>query len=76
MEGPWESPGDEPVAEEKLTLDQVRLRLLEHTRDLARQLRGETLTAASVLAQLECARQMCRLAGIPETVIEGTLKIT
>jgi hypothetical protein len=55
---------------EVLTLDQVRLRMLEHLRDLARQLHDETLTVAPLMAQIECAREMCRLAGIPETVID------
>jgi hypothetical protein len=53
-----------------LTLDQVRLRMLGHLRELARQLQDETgIVTASVKAKLECAREMCRLAGIPEMII-------
>lgn len=54
---------------EALTLDQVQRRMLEHLRELSRQLHDETLTVAPLIAKVECARQMCRLAGIPETVI-------
>lgn len=55
---------------EALTLDQVRLRMLDHLRDLARQLHDETLTVTPSTAKLECAREMCLISGIPETIID------
>ena len=66
----WDCTCREPAGVEVLTLDQVRLRMLEHLRDMARQLHDEALSVAPLMAKVECAREMCRLAGIPETVID------
>jgi hypothetical protein len=47
--------------------------MLEHLRDLARELHGgESRTPSTTAdAKLECAREMCLIAGIPEDVIKG-----
>lgn len=55
------------------SLAQVQLAMLEHLRDLARELHGgESRTpSTTAAAKLECAREMCLIAGIPEDVIKG-----
>lgn len=60
---------------EALSLDQVRLRMLEHLRRLVGEARAVSKgKAARVSAQVACARDMCRIAGIPETVIESIFR--
>jgi hypothetical protein len=51
------------------------MQMLAHLRDLARQLHDapEREAVAPLIAQVACAREMCRIAGIPEAVIEDTM---
>ena len=58
---------------EAKSLVQVQLGMLEHLRDLARELHGgeRRTSSTTVGAKLECAREMCLIAGIPEDVIRG-----
>lgn len=57
------------------TLDQVHLEMLEHLRSLARELHDGSgrKAVASLIAEVACAREMCRIAGISVTVIEDTV---
>jgi hypothetical protein len=53
------------------TIDQVRLRLLEHLRDLVKEHHDEGRRPSKLEAKVECAMEMCRIAGIPDAVIQG-----
>lgn len=73
----WQCLQDKEWKMEAKTLDQVQQDMLTYLHDLARQLRvlNESQSIASAIASLECAGEMCRIAGIRQAVVAEAISI-
>lgn len=76
--GTWDCIHYKAKGDEAKSLSQVQLAMLAHLRDLARKLHRRRRPDVALFAKMECAREMCQIAGIPEAIIAdySTPKLT